>query len=205
MRKISFFNLSKKGDHKGTPLHFNTFANLSYTPHTSLKHPYFRTLILSSIFGLALMIFFIVMLSLVYKNPLSSVPKGFDFILYLLVPIGAMLFFKYRINDSSLDFKEGVVMVSLVNFAMIIGLALSIAIIFNVFPNFLTVFVNEKLAEINANKPAQLTRFQTPQDFENYKINIKNTTVWQIIYQEAGVKLMIGFFTAIVSATGFRK
>ena len=175
------------------------------TPHNSLKHPYFRTLILSSIFGLALMIFFIVMLSLVYKNPLSSVPKGFDFILYLLVPIGAMLFFKYRINDSSLDFKEGVVMVSLVNFAMIIGLALSIAIIFNIFPNFLTVFVNEKLAEINANKPAQLTRFQTPQDFENYKINIKNTTVWQIIYQEAGVKLMIGFFTAIVSATGFRK
>lgn len=151
------------------------------------------------------MFFFMVMLSLVYKNPLSSVPKGFDFILYLIVPIGAMLFFKFRVNDESLNFQEGIVMVSLVNFAMIIGFGLATAIIFNIFPDFLPVFVNEKLAEINANKPAQLTRFKTPQDFENYKINIKNTTIWQIIYQEAGFKLMIGFFTAIVSATGFRK
>ena len=151
------------------------------------------------------MFFFMFMLSLVYKNPLSSVPKGFDLILYLLIPIGALIFFKYKINDNSLNFQEGVVLVSLVNFAMIIGFGIAITVIFNIFPDFLTVFTNEKLAEINANKPAQLARFQTPQDFENYKTNIKNTTIWQIIYQEAGFKLMVGFFTAIVSATGFRK
>ena len=151
------------------------------------------------------MIFFMVMLSLVYKNPLSNVPKGFDFILYLIVPIGAMLFLKFRINEENLNFQEGIVMVSLVNFAMIIGFGLSVAIIFSIFPNFLTVFINEKLAEINTDKASQLTRFKTVQDFENYKINIKNTTIWQIIYQEAGLRLMLGFFTAIVSATGFRK
>lgn len=169
-----------------------------------MRHPYFRTLLWGSLLASLIMASFLLLLWLVYENPIDNITKSFDFVLFIGCSIGTALYYKLKVNERKLSFAEGMVMITLVYTTMLLAHSLILAAMFALYPEKIVIIRQERLALLEAEKEYWLSKLQNPQDFDLLKEQVRQLRLGLLLWQETGLRLLVGFFTAIVGATGFR-
>ncbi|MGD1842455.1 MAG: DUF4199 family protein [Thermonemataceae bacterium] len=170
-----------------------------------MKHPYFKTLIAGCLAGGALISVFLIILSFVYKDPLNATPKALDFLLYIGISVGTVAYYKVRISGGYLKFIEGLVMVSLVNAAMVLLASITLWLLIEAKPTILQNNTQALLDNYVTNKEEIMKKVQSEEDYQRLLARTEQRTVGIVLFEEAGLKLMVGFFTSIVAATALRK
>jgi hypothetical protein len=170
-----------------------------------MQHNFFKNLTYSALFSGSVMSIFLILTFLIYKNPLNSVPKGLDMVLFIALPIGALLLYKFKVNQGFLDFKEAFVLVMLTGTTILLFFCITIWILCSINPEYLGVFNEMKVQEIIADKKVWLERVKTEQDYQILLQRTRQQTVGMYLFGEIGIKLIIISLISLVSATGFRK
>jgi|JI8StandDraft_2_1071088.scaffolds.fasta_scaffold01366_3 hypothetical protein len=169
-----------------------------------MKQSFFKTLIATALVSSFSIGLFLILTMSLYKNPLNSVPKGFDWLFFLGFPIWAMLYYKLKVNNKTLIFQEGIVLGALVSFSMLITLNLVILIAYSINHGILDIYIKDWLAELTTNKNIWVTRLKTEQDYQNLVQSYKNLQIGQYLFKESAAKMMLLFLVSIVGATAFR-
>jgi hypothetical protein len=169
-----------------------------------MKQLFFKTLIATALVSSATIGVFITLILVFYKNPLNSIPKGFDWLFFIGMPVWAMLYYKLKVNNRTLVFQEGLVMGALVSFAMMLTLASTIAIACSLNENIFNNYIKDWLTELTTNKEVWLKRLQTPQDYEKLLNSYKNLTLGQYLFKELAGKMVLLLLVSVVGATAFR-
>lgn len=169
-----------------------------------MKQVFFRTLIATALVSSAAIGVFITLVLVFYKNPLNSVPKGFDWLFFIGMPVWAMLYYKLKVNNRTLIFQEGLVIGALVSFAMIFTFAAAIAIACSVNENILNIYIKDWLTDLVNNKELWLKRLQTTQDYEKLLSSYQNLTLGQYLFKELAGKMVLLLLVSVVGATAFR-
>jgi len=169
-----------------------------------MRQLFFKTLIATAFVSCTAIGVFITLILIFYKNPLNSVPKGFDWLFFIGIPVWAMLYYKLKVNNRTLMFQEGLVMGALVSFAMMLTLALVLAIACSLNENILKNYTNDWVTELTANKEVWLKRLQTPKDYEKLLNSYQNLTLGQYLFKELAGKMVLLLLVSVVGATAFR-
>jgi len=169
-----------------------------------MRQLFFKTLIATAFVSCATIGVFITLILVFYKNPLNSIPKGFDWLFFIGMPVWAMLYYKLKVNNRTLVFQEGLVMGALVSFAMMLTLASTIAIACSLNENIFNNYIKDWLTELTTNKEVWLKRLQTPQDYEKLLNSYKNLTLGQYLFKELAGKMVLLLLVSVVGATAFR-
>ncbi|MFN3316192.1 MAG: hypothetical protein ACK40K_05220 [Raineya sp.] len=169
-----------------------------------MKQIFFRTLIATALVSSAAIGVFIILVLIFYKNPLNSVPKGFDWLFFIGMPVWAMLYYKLKVNNRTLVFQEGLVMGALVSFAMMLTFASTIAVACTINENILNNYIKDWVADLTNNQELWKKRLQTTQEYEKLLNAYKNLTLGQYLFKELAGKMVLLLLVSIVGATAFR-
>lgn len=169
-----------------------------------MKQIFFKTLIATALVSSAAIGVFIILVLIFYKNPLNSVPKGFDWLFFIGMPVWAMLYYKLKVNNRTLIFQEGLVIGALVSFSMILTLAAVIAIACTLNEDILKLYAKDWITDLTTNKKSWLEKVKTETDYNNLLNAYKNLTLGQYLFKELGVKMILLLFVSVVGATAFR-
>lgn len=169
-----------------------------------MKQIFFKTLIATALVSSASIGIFTILVFVFYKNPLNSVPKGFDWLFFVAMPVWAMLYYKLKVNNRTLIFQEGLVMGALVSFAMLLTFASIIAIACTIDEAILNNYSKDWITELLNNKELWQKRLQTPQDYENLLKSYQNLTLGQYLFKELAGKMTLLLLVSVVGATAFR-
>lgn len=169
-----------------------------------MKQLFFRTLTATALVSSAAIGIFITLILIFYKNPLNSVPKGFDWLFFIGMPIWAMLYYKLKVNNRTLIFQEGLVLGALVSFAMMLTFASVIAISCTLNEDILNNYIKDWVIDLTTNKELWQKRLQTTKDYENMLSSYQNLTLGQYLFKELAGKMVLLLLVSIVGATAFR-
>lgn len=169
-----------------------------------MKQLFFRTLIATALVSSAAIGIFITLVLIFYNNPLNSVPKGFDWLFFIGMPVWAMLYYKLKVNNRTLIFQEGLVIGALVSFAMMLTLAAIIGISCKLNENILNNYAKEWVADLTTNKELWQKRLQTAEDYEKLLNSYQNLTLGQYSFKELAGKMILLLLVSVVGATAFR-
>lgn len=169
-----------------------------------MKKVFFRTLLATALVsGLSIGIF-TTLVMIFYKNPLNSMPIGFDFLFFLAFPIWAILYYKLKVNNRVLDFKDGLVLGAIVSFVMFAFFATSILLANALNPTIFEAYKEDWLKDLAQNKKLWLERVKTEEDYQNLIAFHKNSSVFSYLFRQLGIKTIILLFVSVVGATAFR-
>ncbi|KOY85220.1 hypothetical protein AD998_02790 [bacterium 336/3] len=169
-----------------------------------MKQTFFRTLIATALVSSFSVALFLTLIMLFYKNPLNSVPKGFDWLFFLGFPVWAMLYYKLKVNNKTLIFQEGMVLGALVSFTMLLSLNLVVLITYGINHNILDIYIQDWITELITNKKLWIARLKTEKDYESLMNSYKSLTIGQYLFKESAAKMMLLFLVSVVGATAFR-
>jgi len=169
-----------------------------------MKKLFFRTLAATALVSSASIGVFMALIFIFYKNPLNSVPKGFDWLFFIGMPVWAMLYYKLKVNNRTLLFQEGLVIGAMVSFSMIFTFASAIAIACTLNENILNNYIQDWLKDLQNNKELWQKRLQTPQDYDNLLSSYRNLSLGQYLFKELASKMALLLLISVVGATAFR-
>lgn len=169
-----------------------------------MKHPFFRTLKYGILLGCGVYTLFWILLVLIYDNPIDSTPKAMDVLLFIGISVGTTIYYKLRVAGGQLSFSEGLVMLTLTYYSLVVTQTLLLYMTLKLSPDLLDTVKQARLAALEAEKESWLKRLKTPNDFEILKQQVRMLTTAVILWQETGFRLLVGFIVSIVGATGLR-
>ncbi|GAB4123420.1 MAG: hypothetical protein OHK0045_16270 [Raineya sp.] len=169
-----------------------------------MRKLFFKTLIATALVSSAAIGVFITLILIFYSNPLNSIPKGFDWLFFIGMPVWAMLYYKLKVNNRSLMFQEALVMGALVSFAMMLTMALAITIACTINENILNAYSKDWVNDLVSNKETWQKRLQSKQDYEKLLNSYRNLTLGQYLFKELAGKMILLLLVSVVGATAFR-
>lgn len=160
---------------------------------------------LGGIAGGILFIIFFLMLHWLTSNPFSPDVKSLDFFVYIIVIVGVLLLYRFKLNQGKMSFWQG--------FLSGVGVCLLMASISAVFiyfflskiaPEVLDLHINYLLSTLTGNPEAAIESFGKD-NYEKILQDIKNTSPSEMAFYELRVKLLIGSLMSFISAAVIRK
>lgn len=160
---------------------------------------------LAGLIGGSITILFFIILYFFYENPLGSMPKRWDAILYIFLCITTLLYYKTKINNNQLTFTEGIVAISLTNLVITLINCLFLALFLAfISEKPLEMYTFQKLQEVIAQKD-KIIQESNLATYQAFVQKTKEMSIQDVILQEFTQKTILGFLMAIVAATAFRK